>query len=288
MDRTINTVFEDDFKIKQTKLYFCNEVNTKLIYESMHNLKVIGIASSINGKVVEVISRRIKDKKDYYRIKIDGNVIGWIALTSSPRIFRIPKITGKIIEGNVEVYRNFDYKLFNFVNKLLEARYYFEVENKNYFLINRVGNRDLSIPVLTRDFYKYLSPKIETYIDINKGEKLYKASNSEDIIGEIESEETVEVIGLYEKLKEVKIKYNNKTYWINYDVELTQGNNNLEVTSLELIDQIMYLKINSYQQKLKLDSQEKRIKKIKENVAISSDLQQLYLTKYLGDQDDIE
>ncbi|MCK1975514.1 GW dipeptide domain-containing protein [Jeotgalicoccus huakuii] len=288
MDISINTVYEEDFKINQTKLYFCNELNTKLIYESMHTLKVTGIASSINGKIIEVISRRIKEKKDYFKIKIGDDVIGWIALTNSPRIYRIPKITGKVIEGNIETYNNFGYRIREFINKLLEARYYFEEENKKYFLINRVGHRDLNIPVLSRDFYKYIVPKIETYIDIGKGEKLYKSSTNKEVIGEIESDNKVEVVGYYEKLEEVKIKYNSKSFWIKKDVNFLHYNDSFAITSLELIDQIMYLKTNSYIQKMKLDSQEKRIQKIKENVAITNDLQQLYLTRYLGDQNDTE
>lgn len=288
MDFSINTVYEEDFKINQTKLYFCNELNTKLIYESMHTLKVTGIASSINGKIIEVISRRIKEKKDYYKIKIGDNVIGWISLTNSPRIYRIPKITGKLIEENIETYNNVEYGLREFVNKLLEARYYFEKENKRYYIINRVGHRDLNIPVLSCYFYKYLVPKIETFIDIERGEKLYKSSTNKEVIGEIESDEKVEVIGYYEELQEVKIKYNSKSFWIKKEVEFLQQNDSLSITSLELIDQIMYLKTNSYLQKMKLDSQEKRIQKIKENVAITNDLQQLYLTKYLGDQNDTE
>ena len=96
------------------------------------------------------------------------------------------------------------------------------------------------------------------------------------------------MLGYYEKLEEVKIKYNSKSFWIKKDVNFLHYNDSFAITSLELIDQIMYLKTNSYIQKMKLDSQEKRIQKIKENVAITNDLQQLYLTRYLGDQNDTE
>jgi len=288
MEFSINLIFEDDFKINQTKLYLCNELNTKLIYESLQNLEVIGIASSINGKIVEVISHKIKNKKDYYKIKINNSVIGWMALENSPRVYRIPKVTGKILSKDIKKYNDLDYELSSYVNKLLETRFYFEEENQKYCLINRIGHRELNVPVLITDFYKYDLPRTETYIELEKGEKLLKSSTSHEIVGEVEIKEKVKVIGFYKELDELKIKRANKSFWIKRKVEFSQEDKGFAIGSLELIDQIMFLKANTYLQKLEIDSQEKKIQKIKENIAISNDLQQLYLTKYLGDQNDIE
>src|SRR5699024_10613654 len=288
MEFSINLIFEDDFKINQTKLYLCNELNTKLIYESLQNLEVIGIASSINGKIVEVISHKIKNKKDYYKIKINNSVIGWMALENSPRVYRIPKVTGKILSKDIKKYNDLDYELSSYVNKLLETRFYFEEENQKYCLINRIGHRELNVPVLITDFYKYDLPRTETYIELEKGEKLLKSSTRHEIVGEVEIKEKVKVIGFYKELDELKIKRANKSFWIKRKVEFSQEDKGFAIGSLELIDQIMFLKANTYLQKLEIDSKEKKIQKIKENIAISNDIQQLYLKKYLDDQNDIE
>jgi len=285
-----NSIFEDDFKINQTKLYLCRELNTKLIYESLQTLKIVGIAGSINGKVVEVISHKIKDKKDYYKISIDESVIGWIALENSPRIYRIPKVTGKVVEDVSISLGNIRYELNDLVHKILEARYFFQIEEDNYLLVNRVSNRENTIPVLIEQFYKYILPKQEIYINVEVGEPLYKSSADEELYKTAEEAGTFKVIGFYEGLDKIKIKYENKTCWINKKLELKNKKENeiSEIKSLEFIDQIMYLKTKSYLQKLKLDSQERRIQKIKENIAISNDLQKIYLTKYLGDSNDIK
>ncbi|CAD2078907.1 GW dipeptide domain-containing protein [Jeotgalicoccus meleagridis] len=288
MDVSNLTIYEDDFKIHQTKLYLCDELNTKLIYESMQTLKVNGIASSINGKIIEVIARKIKDKKDYFKIRAGDSEVGWIALDQSPRVYRIPKVTGKILNDRVSIYKDNNYSVSDLKYKLMEARYYFQLEDEQFFIINRVGHRENILPIIKEDFNRYITPKDKTFVEVSEGDDMYKSSTSDEVLENITDTESVEVIGFYEGTNQIKVKYKNKSGWIYKELDLTQEKNNNSIKNLEFIDQIMYLKIKSHLQKLKIDTQEKRIENIKENVAVSNDLQQLYLNKYLGDQNDIK
>ena len=282
-----NSIFEDDFNINQTKLFFCNEQNTKLIYENMHNLKIIAVAGSINGKIIECIEEKIKNKKRYYKVQFDNKLLGWIALEHSPRIYRIPKYYGKISNDFQPIFNNQNNIIDDISQKLLEARYYFEFDGNQYYLINRIGHRDEYLSILISDFFKYKKLIHQLNIELTVGEPLYRNSDLDEIVGYIERNTTVLGIGIYSELNVIKIKHNSKTYWIKKKVEV-EYDNRQQIKNIEFVDKIMYLLLITKSQKSILEAQDKKIAKIKENIAISNDLEKLYLTRYLGDHNDFE
>jgi len=289
MNFSIDTFNEKEIRINQTKLYICNENQAKLIYESLHSMKIKGIAGSINGKVIEVINVKIKDKKYFYEVKFAGESVGWISLENSPRVYRIPKQTGKIINDNL-FYLNDGLKNDNsdFLNKLVDARYFFEYQNEKYILINRLGKKHHLVPVLVEDFNKYNVPDKGTTCTLSAGTELFKYSTFQEKVTKLEEDSNVEVLGYFEGLEEMKIKLDGKIFWVKYKIEIEEINENVRVPSPEMIDKIMYLKLLATNQEQELESQRRKIQVIRDNIEINNDLQKLYLTKYLGDANDFE
>jgi len=285
---SIYSILNNDFNINQTELYLCNELNTKLIYENIHNLKVVGIASSINGKIIEVIDRKKIGNKRYYKININEFLQGWISLEKSVRLYRIPMMIGEVISEKAGGDFTINYNIQDYLNKKLEARYYFESNQKQYILINRVGHRERKCPVLLEQFYKYMMVKEKYYVSLESGDSLFSTAFDNEPVEFVVSDTNVKVIGFYQELNKSKVRYNNKIYWINKHINLEEKEKSSLIDNLELIDKIMYLKSTSYKQKLKIESQERSIKEIKDNIVISNNLQEMYLNKYLGDQYDSE
>src|SRR5699024_1809503 len=117
-----------DFKIKSTDLYLCNERNTKFIYKNLTASEVIGIAGILNGKIIEVIDKKIINKKAYYMVKQGTRKVGWISLENSIRVYRIPTYLGKYIPVKEAKHDSMGlvYDEDDFTDKIVEAKYYFK------------------------------------------------------------------------------------------------------------------------------------------------------------------
>src|SRR5699024_8165715 len=143
-----------------------------------------------------------------------------------------------------------NYNIQDYLNKKLEARYYFESNQKQYILINRVGHRERKCPVLLEQFYKYMMVKEKYYVSLESGDSLFSTAFDNEPVEFVVSDTNVKVIGFYQELNKSKVRYNNKIYWINKHINLEEKEKSSLIDNLELIDKIMYLKSTSYKQKL--------------------------------------
>lgn len=281
---------EKDFRIQSTELYLCNERNTKLIYKNLTELEVIGIAELLNGKIIEVVDKKILNRQYFYKVKYDGLARGWISLDNSIRLYRIPTSIGRYTPHKKYSKKTlgliFDEE--HFLNRNVEAKYYFVTDEEVGLLINIIGNSTKMMPIMLNLFHKFIAPPRDTVMNIRQGTKLYQDNKFETIIGELTEDKTVKITGYYEKLDEVRIELNKKKYWIRAD--FTEDSTTFYDTlgSVELIDQIMYLKNENSKLKSRLKQAEKRREFLKQNISIDNDLQKLFLKKYLGDFDEVE
>lgn len=291
LDLTNLNIKEKDVKYTQTKLFLCNEKRTKFIYENLDTQKVTGLVSQLNGKIIEIIAKRNYKNRIYYKVKNEDMVLGWVLLENSIRLFRIPKKMGKCINLNNIPFNYFNYSNIEneFINKLIEAQYYFEYKESKGLIVNIMGNRQRFLPVLINDFYQLTAAEKNTKIKLEANTALYSNNYFEEIEEELVDPINVEVLTYYKELNEVRVKKKGEKYWIYSEVEINRSKENeFYFENAELLDLIMFLKAENKELKNKLTN-EMRIKEtVRDNLSISNDLQSLFIKRYLGDLNETE
>ncbi|WP_462420186.1 GW dipeptide domain-containing protein [Salinicoccus sp. Marseille-QA3877] len=291
MDLTNLNIQEKDIKYSQNKLFLCNEKGTKLIYENLDTQKVIGLVNQLNGKIIEVIGKRNYKNRIYYKVKNDGIVLGWVLLDNSIRLYRIPKKLGKFtrlynIPNSYFKYSNLENQ---FINKMVEARYYFVYKDTQGIIVNIMGNRQKFLPVLINDFYQLRSADKNMKIKLESNTTLYTNNYFEEAAEKLDEPITVKVLAYYKNLNEVKIKIKGMNYWVYGEVETDSSKENeIYFENEELLDLIIFLKAENKLLKNKLANEVKIKKTVRDNLSISNDLQSLFIKRYLGDLNETE
>ena len=291
LDLTNLNIQEKDIKYSQDKLFLCNEKGTKLVYENLGTQKVVGLVNQLNGKIIEVIGKRNYKSRIYYKVKNDGIVFGWVLLDNSIRLYRIPKKLGKCthLHSIPNSYFNYSNLENQFINKVVEARYYFDHKEMQGIIVNIMGDRQKYIPVLINDFSQLTSADKNMKIKLETNTKLYSNNYFEVATEEIHEPITVEVLAYYKNLNEVKIKNKGRKYWVYGEVkDNTSKVNELYIENKELLDLIMFLKTENKMLKNKLDNEVKIKETFRDNLSISNDLQSLFIKRYLGESNETE
>lgn len=286
LDLTNLNIQEKDIKYSQNKLFLCNEKGTKLIYENLDTQKVIGLVNQLNGKIIEVIGKRNYKNRIYYKVKNDGIVLGWVLLDNSIRLYRIPKKLGKFtrLYNIPNSYFKYSNLVNQFINKMVEARYYFDHKDTQGIIVNIMGDRQKFLPVLINDFYQLTSADKNMKIKLESNTTLYTNSYFEEVAEKLDEPITVKVLAYYKNLNEVKIKIKGMNYWVYGEVETgSSKENEIYFENEELLDIIMFLKAENKSLKNKLANEVKIKETMRDNLSISNDLQSLFLKRYLGD-----
>ena len=291
LDLTNLNIQEKDIKYTQSKLYLCNEKGTKFIYDNLDTQKVTGLINQLNGKIIEVVGRRNYKSRVYYKVKNKDMVLGWVLLEHSIRLIRIPKKIGKCTHLNSIPFSYYQYSDIEneFINHLLEARYYFEYKDSKGLIVNIVGNSQIFIPALLNDFSILTAAGNNTKIKLDADTALYTNNYFEEVKEQLSEATTVEVLAYYKNLNEVKVKKKGKKYWVYSEVET----NNLEddefyFDNAELLDLLMFLKTENKSLKNKLSNEMKIKETVKDNLSISSDFESLFIKRYLGELNETE
>src|SRR5699024_2538757 len=158
-DNSIN-ISEKDLELNSTELYYCNERNTKFIYSDLKTKNIVGIINLINGKVIEVVNKRSINEQFFYKIVVDGAVVGWINIEDSIRLYRIPKTFGK--SNNTSQVRiqfvemeEIDEPL---INRLIEAKHFGFINGIPSVFIKKIGSSTKIYPILQEDFNHLIIP----------------------------------------------------------------------------------------------------------------------------------
>jgi len=277
-------ISENDLKINGTELYYCNERNTKFIYSDLKSKDIVGIINLINGKVIEVVNKRTINEQSFYKIIVDEVVVGWINIEDSIRLYRLPKTFGKCncareisiqFVGMEKVDESFS-------NRLIEAKYFGFINDIPSVFIKKIGSSTKIYPILQDDFNHLIIPDQELYVKINEGTSLYKDSALKKETTTVEKDCECLVTGYYDYLNEIRVKINNKSYWLEYK-EIIRPTQKYENLDFEFVDKIMYLKIRNQVLKANESHQEHIINTLKNNITISDDLQRIFVNKYIGD-----
>jgi len=291
LDLTNLNIQERDIRYSQNKLFLCNETGIKLVYENLDTQKVIGLVNQLNGKIIEVIGKRNYKSRVYYKVKNDGIVVGWVLLDNSIRLYRIPKKLGKCthlhsIPNNY--FTNSDLEN-HFINKMVEARYYFDHKGTQGIIVNILGDRQKYIPVLINDFYQLTSADKNMKIKLETNTTLFTNNYFEEEAETLDEPITVKVLAYYKNLNEVKIKIKDINYWVYGEVETDSSKENkIDFGNEELLDLIMFLKAENKVLKNKLANEVKIKETVRDNLSISNELESLFINKYLGDLNETE
>src|SRR5699024_1672930 len=243
MNHNSINISKSDLKINGTELYYCNERNTKFIYSDLKSRSIVGIINQINGKVIEVIKKRTINQQLFYKIIVDGDVVGWVNIEDSIRLYRLPKTFGKCNHAReislqfVEMERIDD----SLSNRLIEAKYFSVINDTPSIFIKKIGSSTKIHPIPQDDFNHLIIPDQEIYVKINKGTSLYKDSTLKNETTSVEKEYECLVTGYYDYLNEIRVKINNKSYWLEYK-EIISPKNKQQNLDFEFVDKIMYLK----------------------------------------------
>lgn len=275
---------KSDYNINSTELYFCNERGTKFIYSDSKLKNIIGIANLINGEVVEVLKKRTVNNQVFFNVKFENEILGWINLENSIRLYRIPKTFGKC-----DFKKKLDLKFFEVEgitqelnNNLVEAKYYSFIEGNPSVFIKKIGSSRKLTPIREEDFAQLITPEEEIKINISEGENLYKDSSMKNERFVLEGDKAAKITGYFNKLNEIRVRVDNKTYWYFYEEIFTEKEDYLAF-NYDFVDKIMYLKESNNILKNKNKQQENVINTVRKNISISDDLQRLFVNRYIGD-----
>lgn len=272
-----------DTDINKDFLYINNE--TEFIFENLNESKIIGVNDILKYEVVSVLDEKVKNNSQYINIQVDTETTGWIKKGDSIRVFRLPKINGKITEDidySFTFYKSSE-KLNNLINKIIKAYYYFNYMGEDYLLVAKIGSQNY-IPVKMDDFHRLISVSEELYVKLAENHLLYLTSNFANVDSKIEKEGSYKIHSYFKGLSSMRIENGNKRYWIKHDTSyLDTDNFNFDATQLELMDYITYLVDTNQQLRNRNKSNNHILSHLRKEIIIDNEQQQLFLNKYTGD-----
>lgn len=272
---------ENDLIVHVPPKYYFQEKTTKFIYSSLKTGEVIGLSNLLTGSVIEVKKKKSFKNKEMSFITLQGQDIGWINLEDSIRAFRLPNIQGKFKHSD-EISKSNE-KGKDLKNRIIKASYIYIVGTEQYLLVNKVGDKDY-FKIHIKDFNRISFPSKNIYVELKAGINLFKDSKLNRVEKQLEENGKFKVVSYFENLDELRISVKGDFYWIKYDEDLMiDTQEELDNINYEIIDMIVYLKNRNKINKNLLKNQSSRLKNIESNIEVSNDLQELYLTKYIGD-----
>lgn len=281
MDNFLN-ITENDLLINVPKKYYFNERNAKFIYSNLSNEEVTGLSNNLKGMIIEVKKEKLFNKKTMSYIRMDNQDIGWIELENSIRIYRLPNIQGKYKKQKNLVSDDINDIL---TDRIVKARYIYFQDSSPFLVINKVGTEEYRSISIT-DFYRANTPMKILEIKLEKGTELYRDSEFIHIEKILEQDANCKVVIYFENLNELRIQLKNEYYWVKKEHNIVVDVFEFSNINYELIDMIVYIKKMNKINKSIIQNKNNRLNNIESNITVSSDFEQLYLTKYLGDVDE--
>lgn len=277
-----------DTNINKDYIYINDE--TEFIFQNLSDSKIIGVNNILKYKVISVLDEKIKNDIMYIKIKIDSETTGWIEKGDSIRAYRLPKINGKIteeIDYNLSFYKS-KVKINNLINKIVKAYYYFNYKGEDYLLIARIGSENY-IPVKMIDFHRLISVSESFYVKLESDELLYLTSNFTNVESKLETEGSYRIHSYFKGLASMRIENGNQKYWIKHDTSFLETDNfNFDASQLELMDYITYLIVKNQELENKNKNNTNILDNLRKEIVVDNEEQQLFLNKYIGDQNVIK
>src|SRR5699024_12568192 len=109
------------------------------------------------------------------------------------------------------------------------------------------------VPVDTKEFHRYIIPEKGTPFKLFKGAELFKYSTFDEAILKLEEDSSVELLGYYEGLRELKVILDGKIYWIKDNYKIDESYESTIIANHEMIEKIMYLKSLAKVQKQEIE-----------------------------------
>ncbi|WP_170156359.1 hypothetical protein [Salinicoccus roseus] len=274
----------EEFKINAPSLYvFCSQKN-KFIYDKPSKGTIVGMTRGLTNQIVEVKAGINSGDRHFSHLYIDHVPVGWVESEDMLRVYRLPHVHGKVITCSNDTFNGicFKEKLARIKGRVVRAKYYFTYDDKPYLMLKAIGDKT-QVPVPYEDFSKLVGVKETHHITLPKDTPLYSTSRLDSMVTRCEKEKAVKVLSFFKGTAQVKINTEGQNFWINRKVPFEIDERDyINVDKLETIDTLAYLKERSELQSKKLKHSERTLNLIRENLKIGSDLETLYLKKYLG------
>lgn len=264
-------------------LYINDEM--EFIFQNLNDGKIIGLNNILKNKVISVLDENYMNDSQFIKIYVDTETTGWIKKGKSIRVYRLPKINGKITENlktNLTFHKN-DAGINEIINKIVKAYYYFNYEGEDYLLVAKIGSENY-LPVMIDDFHRLITINETQYVKLNTNQFLYLTSNFSKIESKLEKAGSYKIHSYFKGLDSMRIEKGNKKYWINHDTGfLNLDNFRFDPSQLELMDYITYLVNKNQELEIKNKNNENILNHLRKEIIFDSEEQQLFLNKYIGD-----
>lgn len=272
--------------------YLFIDFETKFIYEDALLKQVMGMNNFLRNKIVEIIQEKMINGKKMALIKVDNELIGWTEISEDNliRLYRLPKINGKLIENeNTEyTFNNISYKkdINNLKGRIIKAYYIFYYKSEKFIIVGKLDGK-ITVPVKIDSFKKLIFPEVDTSIYLSKGTSLYSSSNFNQKLSEIKEEKNYKIIAYINDQNEARIELGNQRYWIRTEEPLPNTQTfTHDLETLEVVDFITYLFENNKYNEDRAKILDNKLNKIRKNIIYNNDDDEIYIKSHLGDNYD--
>lgn len=269
--------------------YIFIDFDTKFIYEDFLMKQVIGMNNLLRNKIIEILQEKEVNGKNMAQIKMDNEVIGWTEVSAEAliRLYRLPKINGKLIDNlNTDyTFNNISYgnDINNIKERIIKAYYMFYYNNDKYIIVGRLDGLK-KVPIKIDYFNKMIFPEDELTTYLTQGTALYNSSNYSNKITEITSDSNYKVIAYLNNQNEARIDLEGKRYWVKteevFPKEQTFAH---DLETLEVVDFITYLFENNKVNEDKIKVFDNKLNKIRKSIVYNNTTKEVLLKDKPGD-----
>lgn len=224
-----------------------NETEENPVFKQVDLKEKIDDLTKYNKVIVDVMSTRRINKKYYYKIKYEGNLIGWCCPSEKSVIYlktkkqEVKLLEEENIENDLSELIGIDTTKFKENSDKIFFSDFYALFNNNVYcavilkdeLLGFVPIDDISFFTHCRDDFKFTENEVN----------LYKNSKLEKLVIENfnHSNNTYTALGWFEDFEGMRVIIDGKRYWIDMkNTDIKAENKKVENTFETVIDTLLY------------------------------------------------